>query len=137
MSELYGRKGNSFYLVDTELKKALVFNSFGESKGICSYMDAVVSINKTSTDVNILSILGESNKDICEILYRGKVSVISKSYLNVYSLLWSKLNKLSHIVFSVKHPEDVSQIIIPLYYREYSHEDIGEIIGEDLVWVNQ
>lgn len=135
MSELFSRGGDNYYLLDTNLKKAFMFDSFGEGGKEVAFIESYMKVNKVAQNVDIISILGEKGEDACELYFKGKTAILKKPPLVVYSLLWSSVNKLSHIVFSVKRAESVNQILIPLSVNGYRHEDIGKILGENLSWI--
>lgn len=135
MSELFGRGGDRYYLLDTDLKKAFMFDSFGEDGKEVAFIDSYMKVNKVAKEVSVISILGEKGEDNCELYYKGKTTILKKPPLVVYSMLWSSVTKLSHVVFSIKRAESVNQILIPLPYNGYKHEDIGKILGENLSWI--
>lgn len=113
MREYLCVSGNTHYILSPDTGEARMFTDMGVDRGSIPYPSAVTLAGKYPKEIQIISILGESLKEVCEVFYKGKGMVVNENYLNVYSKL-SKLPKVSHLVYKVKHSSTVSQIILPI-----------------------
>lgn len=135
MSQLLGRKGNLYYLIDTTCKEATSFDSFGEKQSDLSFIDAFCNTSRSAIEVDFVSIVGEGLKGYCQLLFKGKTCVIEKPYLDVYSLLSKNTSRVNHVIYSVKHYNGrVTQVILPLVYNSLSYKEIELLVKQDLTW---
>lgn len=130
MTEYFCNKGSNYYLVNTDFSEGYCFNRFGEGIRILSDTQVFYEC-KNYTKCNIVSVVGESGYS-SEIYVNGYVGFTEKDYMTVLSILRSIPNKVSLVIFRIKHvKEGVIQALIP--YKSISKEIISSYI-EGIKW---
>lgn len=124
-----GIKGNTHYLLDRESKEAYIFTDLGTAVDKCSSDIALIETKGKCQEIDILSILGEQGAKVCEVYFNNRAYTVESPYLDVYAKLSSHLNRHSHIIYTIKHPERVKQILIPLVKNSLSDKSLRRILG--------
>lgn len=132
MSDFIGKSGNKIYIMNDTFREGYCFNSFGEGIDRLDYSMSIV-LSKYINKVELISIIGEPNLNICEIYYNGKVAVVNKKYLDVYYIL--RCNEISEVFVPLRvvHDTCAIQVLIPFRYKSIDVSYIENKLGK-LSW---
>lgn len=132
MRELIGKKGNQTYLINIDFDEAYIFNQFGEGLSGTNSTLAAATLGVT-TEIDILSILGESGSNVCQVLFNGEVATVSLGYMQTYFKLQPSVLVADTIIYRINHEEGANQILIPLKKNTINTSVIEEVLGT-LTW---
>lgn len=129
MEQYLGIKGNTHYLINKDNNEAYSFDNFGTSISKCSANSALVELMGKCFEVDILSILGEQGSNKCELYFNGYTAIVNNPYLDVYAKLNKFVKRRNHIIYSIKYPNKVKQILLPLVKDSISCSQISSLFG--------
>lgn len=135
--EYLALKGSNYYIIDWETDEGYIFSDFGKSIGSVNSR-YVASICKTLIPVNILSILSDTNLNMCEVYFQGKRAIIPEKGMSVYRKLQAKpFPKETFVAFRVSRSEcaGLTQILIPFKEGLVTHDMISSVCG-NLNWIS-
>lgn len=124
MGNLYGVSGSTHYIMSQDSDEAFSFNAFGEGIGSIQFLSAYAEVAKCVVNVDVVSVLGSSLDNWCEVFLNGRVVEIPRGYLEVYKNLPVK-GRASHIVYRVAHGHMVTQVLVIYEKGMISERDIS------------
>lgn len=127
-----GNKGNSNYIICTETGESCIFSPFGEYQGSTTSTLALIDLMNVYIEVDIVSIIGNSDTKSCDILCNGYRTMVNESYLNVFSTLKKEYasRRQNSIIYRINHDkEDVSQVILVFRKNTMSCKELGSLFN--------
>lgn len=124
------KKGSSIYLIDTDIQEALSFSMFGDFQGKVTLASAW---GASAKETSILSILS-STKSTTEVYLNGRVLMVDKPYIRVYSDLAQGLKyTIDSAPLSIHRVFEGERVVQLLLAVQNNQEDY---IGEKLegIW---
>lgn len=128
MREYLCKVGRSIHLVNLDTDEGYTFNSFGDPLSLSSGKLAYAS-SMSRLEVDLLSVLGESCINVCEIYFQGEIGVVNTNYMSAYQKLKDIIPKADYLVYRVKHVEGAIQILVPCKKNMLSKLDIENTLG--------
>lgn len=129
MTEYFGIKGNVHYIINQDFDEAYTFNNFGEGISRVLVREALLEIYKNKIEVDVISVLGETGSNVCEVFFKGSPITIEKGYLDVYSILSKRIKRVNHLVYRLKHDRTVSQILFVVNKDSVSQQELEAILN--------
>lgn len=130
MSYLTGARGNTVYLINTDDAEAYAFNTFGQGISRVSERDAKIALMGNYKEVDVVSVIGSSNNQVCNVYYNGYTTDVNKMYLHTFILLRDNLKKVNGTMFKIEHKDKaVTQIILPIFKDSTNITELSSILN--------